>query len=1061
MKSTGSLSRDSLSELGRYIHAHGGGLPRHVLDPSAKAALGGDEYLDHGLGRLHLAFEELRRWAYPDDQPDWTTLRRLALDALRHRSLTAASAPDEYLLRFGFDFWRYSGPRDLGRRGGQDVSGRVNAIAADPTDPSTLYVGAASGGVWKSTNAGVNWVALSTDWTFEAVSSLAVDPWSPLTIYVGTGDFPNWSQQSFGLLKSTNGGVSFTNLALAEAGEYSISAIVVYPDEPNVVMMTTGRGRQRYGQVWGSNDGGETWTAVVTEAAEWADLAVGLPDESGARQCYAVGWNGSGGLMYRSSNRGASWKKLAVPWGAGQFGISVAPSATDPQSVYVLAGADKKVLFSGSAGENWDDITGDLSQAPWDWDQVFYDSYLRCSSRGGVDILFLGLKHLFGWDAQSRKWTTIPSGHDDQHALLVDPRNTSHVLLGNDGGVWSMTFDPGTQRWSPTSLNEGLGITQIYKAGYTPQNRLFMLEAAQDNGLGWASGDLGHWGQISFASGDEVAAVILPTKSNVQYAAQGVGFHGVFRTSNTWATHNDITPALDGDVANSFSTILVGDGQGQGVYWATDYLWFWDEDAQSWRPRLGGRRLAGGKADSVRAIGVASSNSQRVCTGSSDGQVWAGQGPDWNWEQIDGGQTSLPQRSVSAVSIHPQDPNNVLVGLEGTGTGHVWSCADVTSNARVWTDVSGQGIGVLPDVPVNAIARHPLDPSNRLFVATDVGVLSTVDGGVTWIDLTIPCGLPRVPVKDLAIAGNQLHAATFGRGIWTARLEFTDFAPAAASIGDTMVVVSKGITGRIYICQAKLGHAFSDWREIAGDGRTDAAPAITTVDEVVFIFVKGLNGRVYLNQAPLNANVDAFASSFSGWFEVQGGIRTDASPTAGTIGDHVFVFVKGLNRRVFVNQADYGHAFGAWLEVQGGIRTDASPTAGTIGDHVFVFVKGLNRRVFVNQADYGHAFGDWFEVQGGIRTDAAPAAAVIGQTVFCFVKGLNGRIYLNQADLGHAFGAWFEVQGGGRTDTAVGAGSVSQSLFSFVKGLDGMPYANRADYRHAFSGWFLLSPDSP
>ncbi|MGH2965123.1 MAG: hypothetical protein ACRDMH_07055 [Solirubrobacterales bacterium] len=941
------------------------------------------------------------------------------------------------------------------------MSGRVNAIAIDPTKTSTIYVGATGGGVWKSTDGGATWTPLSNDWTFEAISSLAIDPTSPSTIYVGTGDFPAWSQNSFGLMKSTDGGGSFTPLAVAEVGDYSISAVVVDPDQPNVVTMTAGRGRRRYGQVWRSTDGGQTWMAAVTEGAEWADLAVGLPDGPGVRQYYAVGWNGSGGVMYRSSDRGATWKKLRVPWGAGQFGISVAPSATAPGSVYVLAGADKKVFFSTSAGDGWGDITGNLSQVGWDWQQVSYDCYLRCSVAAGVDLLFLGLKHLFGWDAASKSWTTLPSGHDDQHALAVDPVNPGRVLLGNDGGVWSMTFDAGTQKWSIASLNASLGITQIYKAGFTPQNRRFMLEASQDNGLGWAAGDLAHWGQRAFASGDEVAAVILPTNPDVQYAAQGVRYYGTFRTSDGWATAKDFTPALQGDFVNGFSTILVGDQQGRGVYWATDYLWYWDEAAQSWSAHLGGQRLAGGGFDSVRAIGVAPSDSQRVYTGSSDGQIWLGQGPDWKWIQINGGQTPLPTRFVGAISVHPRDPNDVLVGLAGTGASHLWRCADVTSNDSTWTDLSGQGDDALPDVPVNAIARHPLDPDNRLFVATEIGVFATEDGGVTWIDLTIPYGLPRVPVKDLAIAENQLHAATYGRGIWTGRLEFTDVAPVAISNGDTIFVVAKGISGRIYVCQAKFGSAFSDWLEIAGDGRTDAAPAVAAVGGALFVFVKGLNGRIYLNQAPFDAHPGVFARSFSGWFEVQGDGRTDAAPTAATIGDHVFVFVKGLNHRIYVNQADYGSAFGAWFEVQGDGLTDAAPAAAVLEQTVFCFVKGLDGRIYLNQADLGHAFGAWFEVQGDGLTDAAPAAASIQDSIFCFVKGLNGRIYLNQAEYQHAFSGWFAVQGGGETDTAVGAGSVLNSLFSFIKGLDGMPYVNQAEYRHGFSGWFPMNADSP
>lgn len=1050
--------RNSFSELQHYLQKHGALTPRRL----GKGARDERDRRDRGLELLYVALNSVRTYAYPGDRPDWTAFRSTSM------RLRLKGGPQHFKPRITASpgFWRFNGPKDLGG-GNNDVSGRVNAIAVDPTDSNVMYAGAAGGGVWKTADGGVNWTPLSNAWPFEAVSSIAIDPSDPMTVYVGTGDFQAWSVQSFGLMKSVDGGNTFANFAVAEAGETSISSIVVDPDQSNIVSITSGRGRQRYGQVWRSVDRGLHWTPVIQELAEWAEVSISQPDNTGTRLYYAVGWNQSGGLMYRSSDRGATWEQINVPWGAGQFGISVAPSAIAAKSVYVLAGADMKVFSSSNSGDTWTDITANLTQNQWDWNQLWYDWYLRCSSLPGtqVDQLFLGLKHVFTWDAQQELWAIVPSGHDDQHCLTVDPADAGHVFLGNDGGTWSLTFDANKKQWSTASLNANLGITQLYKAGFSPQDRRIMLAGAQDNNLDSAQGDLDHWSLVGLPrSGDIIAANVNQADKRVQFSAVGVEFYGIVRTDNQWSNYKEITPTPQGDYVDPFSTILALDDDGIILYWGTDYLWMWEEGTQTWTSHLGGQRLASGHSTSVRAIGVAPSDSLRVYTGSNDGQVWMGQGRGWAWVQIDSGQTPLPNRVVTAISVNPRDPNDIIVAVGGTGTGHIWRCADTKSSSRTWVDVSGGNIGALPDVPINAIARHPLDPARRLFAATDLGVFESDDAGATWHDITIGYGLPRVPVTDLAVTECYLHATTFGRGVWTAHLEFTDVAPAATSVDDIIFVVAKGISGRIFICQAKFGNAFSEWREIAGGGRTDAAPAVTTVEKSVFVFVKGLNGHIYLNQAELTAatsDPDKFAQAFSGWFEVQGNGVTDAAPTAATIGNHVFVFVKGLNNRIYVNQADLGHAFGNWLEVQGDGLTDAAPSAAVIQETIFVFVKGLDGRIYLNQADLGHAFGYWFEVQGNGLTGSAPAAASIQDSVFVFVKGLDGRIYLNQAEYRHTFSGWFEVQGMGVTDAAPGAGTVLVSLFAFVKGLDGSPYVNQAEYRHAFSGWFPMSNDTP
>ncbi|MGH2565465.1 MAG: hypothetical protein ACRDE5_13190, partial [Ginsengibacter sp.] len=355
---------NSLSKLTKYLHQHGRGTRK--LSVKSHANYRGS----NGLGILYIALDTLRKYAYPGDQPEWSATQyilktQIGVKRLKHFKPRITASPG---------FWKFNGPKDLGG-GTSDVSGRLSAIAVDPTNSNILYVGAPAGGVWKSIDGGVSWNPLSNSWPFEAISSIAIDPKNTNVIYVGTGDFQAWSRQSFGLMKSVDGGSNFTNLAINEAGEFSISSIAIDPDQTNIITITTGRGRQGYGQVWRSVDGGQNWGAnpAIPEPAEWAEVVISKQDDDGTRYYYAVGWNLSGGIIYRSGDRGVNWDALNVPWGAGQYGISIAPSVVNAKTVYLLAGSDKKVLSSPDTGNTWTDITGDLTQVPWDWNQLWYD----------------------------------------------------------------------------------------------------------------------------------------------------------------------------------------------------------------------------------------------------------------------------------------------------------------------------------------------------------------------------------------------------------------------------------------------------------------------------------------------------------------------------------------------------------------------------------------------------------------------------------------------------------------------------------------------------------------
>jgi hypothetical protein len=1058
---------DSLRELRAYIEEKLAEAPiRRRGRPQGKARVGREE---SGLTPVVRYLDVARLYAWPSDKPDWKAIAR----ATRHRQSMKSGqfpspSPSSPRLR-GFRNWEYLGPRNFDPGDGRYVSGRVNAIAIDPRDSATAYAGSAGGGVWKTTDRGKSWAPLSNPWPHEEVSSVAIDPSNSSIIYAGTGDFPNWGARSFGVMKSSDGGATWTNFGAAELGDIDLNAIVVHPDDPAVVLTCGGRGPTRYGMIWRSTNGGLSWALAYTVGAEWAQMAVSGP-AGGRRAVYATGWNASGGVLARSFTGGETWDTLNPPWGSGQWGTGVAASPTEPGRLYLLAGKDRKIYTSPDFGDHWDDVTDDLRRDDFEWAQLYYDWAFACGSSGGAsphDVLLLGLLHLNEWDSSRRTWIAVPHGHDDVHAIAVDPSDVNRFLIGNDGGVFELTRIAGG--WDINSLNVDLGTTQSYRGGATPFDPRIFLAAMQDNAVGSAQTGFNSWAIVwPPVGGDAVAAAVHPQDPQVQFAEGGVDFYGIGRTSDRWGSQSNITPSLQGDFLDPFSMPIVMDGGGTRLYWGTDYLWIRDEASGTWSAQVGGQKLAG-KGSGVRVIAVAPSNRDFVYTGSTDGQLWMGTGPAWRWTRIDDNRVRLPNRpprlpsrQISAISVHPYHPNDILVAVGGTGSGHVWRCRDTSATQRVWEDLSGSGADALPDVPAVGIVRDPRRPSDTLYVGTDIGVFGTEKGGAEWFDLTIPHGLPAAQLSELQLVGRTLYAVTFGRGVWRHRLPLTQSTPASASIDHYLFVATTSIDGRILLCQARLGQAFSDWRPIAGNGRTDAPVALAAVQNTLFVFCKGVDGRIYVNQAELttqNTDPEKFARSFGGWFEVGDG-RSDAAPAATSVAGSVFVFVKGLDGRIYANQAEYRHAFSDWFEVQGDGHTDAAPAAAAIDHSVFVFVKGTNGRIYVNQAEFGHRFNGWFEVQGDGRTDAAPAATAIDHSVFVFVKGTNGRIYVNQAEFGHAFSGWFEVQGNGMTGLAPAASSVLRSVFAFVLGLDGAISVNQAEYQHAFSGWLPMGDEA-
>ncbi|HZH97401.1 MAG TPA: hypothetical protein VEX38_00400, partial [Fimbriimonadaceae bacterium] len=705
--------------------------------------------------------------------------------------------------------WSYMGPKNLDvpyriYYGVKPLIGRVTSIVINPSDPNIMYVGGANGGVWKSTDAGVNWTPKSDREDFLQIGALAIDPVNPDTIYAGTGDFHGFNiNRSQGILKSTNGGTTWTAIGEAQFGSTPVTAITVDPEDPNVVICTTSS------RVWRSTNGGTSWSIAVDgngtqlPTATWTDLtfsARGGIFANGPRTYWAVG---SSNNVWKSVNRGATWTKVTTaPTGCVDVAASNRPGFNN--AVYLLSTGSNKIWSSSDAGANWEDKTAGFPNgnsdvgSNYNWSQKTYDYHISSSydpqNTGRGDILYVGLITIAAsrdsgdtWVDLGLTYTGSAKTHNDQHSFAVHPTNPLIAFFGHDGGIFRCSYNPTTQSGTFTGLNADLGITQFYKMTVHPTNGSVMIGGTQDNASPAALGDLANWRNLP--AGDGGFCDILNSNPSISYTtSQNLS---VYRTSNNWATNANIDPSSNyGGDARLFIAPIVLHNSTDLLFAGTSRVWKYTGSTNTWTAISG--HLNG---SSLRDLETAPSHADTLYVGGTGGKVWrstniTAASPTFT-DVSTGSPSNLPNMSVTSIGVDPTQSADIIVGLVSGGGGQVWRCANTGASPRVWTNITGSGATGLPNVPVNAVARDPFDPNNTFFAGTDLGVFMTTDAGSTWTNVTEPRGLPNTMVNDLKVAtdantdNTYLYAATFGRGIW--RIPLRRLEASTLSLPSTIV----------------------------------------------------------------------------------------------------------------------------------------------------------------------------------------------------------------------------------------------------------------------------------
>ncbi len=675
------------------------------------------------------------------------------------RNATAAAAMDSAT-------WTLIGPRPTGAGSISVTSGRVTAIAIDPRNSNVLYIGAAEGGVWKTTDGGVNWKPLTDDQPSLATGSIALDPQNPDTVYVGTGEenFAGDSYYGAGILKSTDGGGTWTNIVGPFLRD-RIGSVAVSPSITGLVLCGAQDG------IWRSTDAGATWsrTLIGTGTSLFFD-----PRDGNSVFAALGNTNGSSSNgVYHSSDGGATWFKLPglsspVIANIGRIQLAMAPS--QPSTIYAQV-QNSSAAANGNLLGIWKTTDGGLtwSQLPipnaasWG-NQLWYDTAIAVSPLN-PDVVYSGATPIFrslnggtSWSSLSPLGPNLQFIHVDQHAFAFTP-DGSKLYIGNDGGMfYTSDITAATVNWN--ELNDTLAITQFYPGmSIDPANTSATIGGTQDNNIQRYDGNLS-W--TSVACGDGGFTAIDFSATQLAYGAcQDIAIEKTAALSGNFIW----VPATYGidqtDTTQFISPLVMDPSNPQTLYFGTYRLWQSQDSSGKWKPVS---NRVGGQFGTLKTIAVAPSDSNTVYVGTSDAFVKVTNdiqdGLNANWKDRSSG---LPLRTVTHIAVDPVDPGTAYVTFSGFAlgsalSGHVYK----TSNSGAsWADISGN----LPDIPVNALVIDP-DLAQTLYIATDAGVMVTTDEGATWSSLGQ--GLPNVVVTSLVMQRKSrlLRAATHGRSVW-------------------------------------------------------------------------------------------------------------------------------------------------------------------------------------------------------------------------------------------------------------------------------------------------------
>jgi len=666
-------------------------------------------------------------------------------------------------------------------------AGRINCIAVDPSNSNTIFAGSPAGGLWKSTDGGTNWYTNTDNFTVMGISSIVFNPTTPTTMYIATGDGDAGDTWSSGVLKSTDGGTTWSNTAVAPTVDlkWKIRKIAINPSNPNILYVATNKGLLK------TTDGFATYTTVFTDNCYDVELKPGTPTT-----VYAVGVTSAATKFYVSTDGNTfALSGTGLPTTLVQR-VSIAVSAAAPNNVWALAGRNSDQGFHGfftstnsgtSFVTTFNSTTSNHNLLGWNptfndvGGQAFYDLSLAVNP-GNANEIFIGGVNLQKSTNGGTSWTcngywlqgsTQQYVHADHHA--IEYLNSTTILNGNDGGVFK-TSNNGTT-WIDISNN--LGIAQTAAFGISQLNPNLIMTGMQDNGTNKWDGTT--W-KIVYG-GDGCEAICDPTNQNIVYASYVYG--DLKRSTNGGTSWSTIGPNTT--EANAWITpFALHPTTNTTIYTGFTNMWRSTNSGTSFT-KLGtvpgsGEIIAFQVAPSapsniyvIKEYWNGSAYVYTVAKTANDGTAWT----DLS--------SKLPVTlaAPTKVEVSPTDDNKAWITFSSYSAGNkVYYTAD---GGLTFTNISSN----LPNIPVNCVT-YQKNTNDGVYIGTDVGVYYKDASMTNWV--LFNTGLPNVIVKELEIyydnttpANSKLRAATYGRSVWESDLYGGSIVVSAPTVTTTAI----------------------------------------------------------------------------------------------------------------------------------------------------------------------------------------------------------------------------------------------------------------------------------
>ncbi len=688
------------------------------------------------------------------------------------------------------------------------MSGRITAIAVDPTHPEVIYAGAASGGVWRSKSGGTAWEPIFDKAPTQGIGSIAINPRNPDEIWVGTGEGNPRNSQNFGagIFKTINGGKDWVCMGLQNTR--TIHRIVLSRDNPEVIYaasLGSSYGTTEDRGVFKSTDGGKNWrkTLYVNDLTGCADL---VADPQNPNKLFAAMWEyqrwpwffksgGKGSGLYVSYDAGETWEKRTdkdgLPEGdLGRIGLAVAKS--NPDIVYAIVEAKENALYkSTDGGKKWQKMA-DKGQG----DRPFYYSeiYVDPKNENRVYSIFTVISRSEDGGKSFSTWAGW-SIHPDHHAFWISPDNPNYVINGNDGGL-NITLDGG-KTWR---FAENIPVGQFYHVETDNEWPYNVYGGLQDNGAWvgpsavWKSGGIRNsdWQEVYFGDGFET----MPRKDDPRYVfaqSQGGELGLVDRKTGETKYIKPVHPDGKTDLRFNWNSALAQDPhQPHGIYFGSQFVHHSTDLGQTWEiisPDLTTNDTSKMHQDISGGLTFDATNAENHCTiiainpspvapdvvwvGTDDGNVQLTKDRGKTWENFGEKLPDAPKKAwIPAIEASPINAGEAFIVLNNyrqndwqpylyhtTDFGKKWKRIASPKNLPVGNAASGGNfcLSIVQDTEV----------PNLLFLGTDQGLYVSINYGDDWV-LFPGETFPSVPVYDMKIQqrDGDLVIASFGRGIW-------------------------------------------------------------------------------------------------------------------------------------------------------------------------------------------------------------------------------------------------------------------------------------------------------